>query len=93
MSTLVKIVTTVTLSCFVTGYNIGVSNLSLANVAYDTSTLDETTFSAIHGALFPIGGTIGSLIAGKLANSYGRRNGMRILCLMIFFSCGLVRVK
>lgn len=87
---LFKIVFTATLSCFVSGYNIGVSNLSTPSVVYEISTVDQTTFSAIHGAVFPIGATIGSVLAGKVANRYGRRFGMRMLCLLIFLSSGLV---
>ena len=90
-STLFKIVFTTTLSCFVSGYNIGVSNLSMSSVAYEISTISEVNFSAIHGAIFPIGATFGSVLAGKLANRYGRRNAMRMICLLIFLSSGLVR--
>ena len=90
-ATLFKIVFTTTLSCFVSGYNIGVSNLSMPSVVYEIGTLDSTTFSSIHGAIFPIGAAIGSVLAGKLANRYGRRNSMRMICLLIFLSSGLVR--
>lgn len=91
MATLLKIVTTATLSCFVTGYNIGVTNSSLLNVEiYLDSSLSLTVFSSIHGAIFALGGTIGSLISGKMANYYGRRKGMMILCFLTFGTCGIV---
>jgi MFS family permease len=91
MPTLLKIVATATLSCFVSGYNIGVTNSSLDNVEkFLGSNISSTVFSAIQGAIFALGGTIGSLSSGKLANYYGRRKGMMILCFLTFLTCGIV---
>ena len=90
-STLFKIVATATLSCFVCGYNIGVTNSSLDNVEkFLGSSISSTAFSAIQGAIFALGGTVGSLSSGKLANHYGRRKGMMILCFLTFLTCGIV---
>ena len=88
---LLKIVATATLSCFVSGYNIGVTNSSLPNVYdYLDSSLSLTVFSSIDGAIFALGGTIGSLTSGKIANRYGRRKGTMILCFLTFLTCGIV---
>lgn len=91
-----KLTLVATISCFLTGYNIGVVNSSLDNVAETLNWGDlKSTYISLCNALFAVGGTIGSMVSGKLANKYGRRKGMIICdyvsilsCICVFFYLG-----
>lgn len=90
-SVVVRLVINATLSCFLTGYNIGVTNSSLENVSEAVGwSGGYNTFSAICNGVFPGGAVIGSILSGKIANKYGRRKGMIYTALLCIISSGIV---
>ena len=86
-----RITLVATISCFLTGYNIGVVNSSLDNVA---KTLDwgslKSTLISLSNAVFALGGAVGSAISGKISNKLGRRKGIMITDLVSILSCTCV---
>ena len=88
---LIKLVFTATISCFLTGFNIGVFKSSQINIS---ETLkwggDKDFYASASNFAFAMGGAVGSALAGKLANKKGRRSGMMITALINIVACGTV---
>ena len=65
---------TVTLSSFIGGYQIGVFNTCQNNVGHTLGWGKENSeMISVMTALMPVGGMVGSLVAGHTANRLGRR--------------------
>ena len=85
----VKLCLLATMNCFLCGYNIGVLNASIYNVAY-TLGWSESTLASVCNAIFAFGATVGSVIAGKIANKYGRIKGMMLVDVISILGCCFV---
>lgn len=87
---LIGVVVTATLSCFVTGYEMGVFNTCQRNVAHTLNWGDKTdTYISINNAVMPIGGILGSLLAGPISNKLGRKIANVITAFTFIVACGL----
>jgi len=82
-----------TLGPFLTGYNQGVFNPCQNNVA---ATLNwgsqKETLVALFSAFNPIGGTVGGMLAGVIANKLGRRKAMVFLSALSCVGAALCMV-
>ena len=85
----VKLCLLATINCFLCGYNIGVLNSSILNLAH-TLGWSESNLASVCNALLAFGAIIGSAIAGKVANKYGRIKGMMLVDIISILSCCFV---
>jgi SP family xylose:H+ symportor-like MFS transporter len=85
-----KLTITATLASFICGYQIGVINTCLENVAETLGWGDrKLTMISVNSAIMPIGAIFGAFAAGKLANSLGRRKALLVTNIISIIGCGL----
>lgn len=90
----VKKVYLLTLNTMIAGYmfgfNIGVFNTSMFNVAYTLGWGEQTTATiSLCGAIMPAGGFLGGMASTVISNKYGRRKAIMIADLIGFLGSGI----